>query len=135
MNIELNTVTLINTGESLKWDEADDAARKVYREFASSPDQAEELARLSFVALSQFDPEHLNRYLTRVTLDNLENRGYVKSLLGRISTRLELNALVAINMVVPSIDDGTVDGYLQEPFTNRIILPGLYLDYQHERSS
>lgn len=118
---------LSHTKEWVPRPEALDASMLIYSEFASNLACMEDLAILSS-SLRSSDPElAIKRDIHEDVLDRLVRRDYfVANSLGSFVSRLTIRSQVAANMVVPEIEDGTISGYLSEPFVGRDILAELH---------
>ena len=108
----------------------------VYTEFAYNLGCMEDLAVLS-AALRADNPDiAAKNLLSNSILERLIRRNYITNFLGSLATRITLKSQIATNMVVPEISDGTISGYLEEPFMGRKVFPELhnaYLKYLENR--
>jgi hypothetical protein len=123
-----NFTRLPHTGVWVPRSEAYDLAFDVYRDFSGNPRLSEKLARLSFVAQSNFDPDVLNAYLDGEQRRILNINHYAVEPIHKVARdNLARTAMVA-NMIVPDIDGDEVSGHIQEPFSDRSILDDLYFE-------
>lgn len=108
--------------------EALDLAYDVYRDFSGNPRVSEKLARLSFVAQSNFDPDILNEYLDGEQRRILNIHYYAVEPIPRIARGNLARTAMAANMIVPDVDGTEVSGYIQEPFPDKPIHEHLYFE-------
>lgn len=106
-------------------------ASAVYEEFSGSMQMPDTLTRLSFVARTDFDPSHVNEYLSKEMIRRLKNLYYFHEGTADLAKRRTEKTIVATAMINPQVFQyGEVMGDLQEPFENRILLPKLFEKYR-----
>lgn len=107
-------------------------AKNVYTEFGYNWDCVEDTAKLSAVLRSP-RPNHLAKELFDEELViRLVKRNYLVSRLGitaNIAGQVTLKSKIAVNMIVPDLEEGSISGHLVEPFVGREIFPDLHRDY------
>lgn len=122
-------IQLAHTKEWVPKVEAIGESMTVYTEFAYNLGCMEDLAVLSAALRSDNPDIAAKNLLSEDVLDRLIRRDYFTDLLGSLATRVTLKSQVATNMVVPEIEDGTISGYLEEPFMGREMFPELHDAY------
>lgn len=125
-----NFLQLSHTKEWVPRPEAIKDSRSVDFEFASNPLCVEDLTLLSISLRSDDREAAIRQEIPKNTLDRLTSRNYfLAQSIGSYVSRLTVKSLLAANMVVPDIDEGTISGYLSEPFINHQILADLHSDH------
>lgn len=123
-------IQLAHTEEWVPKVEAIGESMSVYTEFAYNLGCMEDLATLSAILRSSDPNQVAKEILSTDILERLKRRDYLTGNLGTIATQVTLKSRIAVNMVVPEIDDGIISGYLTEPFVGRDVFPELYVAYQ-----
>lgn len=126
MTVKTDQLQLNRTGIWVPRERAEFEARVVYGEFSNSERCVEDLVHLSYVAHANFDSQVVKKFFNSSIEQHLTARNYFKGTIGSLGRRATTKTLVAMNMIVADLDEGTISGYLVEPFTDTEILPELY---------
>lgn len=128
--------SLIQLAETRNWVprvESKLAAEAIYQHFANSVNHAADLAQFSATMRANFQDKVDLNLLEDSNPGWLSSNDYISHGLQASRTNITLRGLIAINMVVPDIEEATISGHLREPFVGVWVLDDLYQAYVSKR--